>query len=82
VQSHPATRYKDRLRIGHKDYPLVVKRVVRSPFNGDERKADAIYYDDEVGLWREVVNEEDRLNLARAVEEGRLSLVEPIQWPR
>jgi hypothetical protein len=56
--------------------------VVRSPFNGDERKADAIYYDDEVGLWREVVNEEDRLNLARAVEEGRLSLVEPIQWPR
>jgi hypothetical protein len=81
VQSHPAIRYKDRLRIGHKDYPLVVKRVVRSPFNGDERKADAVYYD-EVGLWREVVNEEDRLSLARAVEEGRLTLVEPAQWPR
>lgn len=42
VQSHPATRYKDRLRIGPKEYPLVIKRMVRSPFNGDERKAGSL----------------------------------------
>lgn len=81
TQSHPAARYPDRPRIGHKEYPLVVKRLVRSPFNGSDRKADAVYYDDEVGQWRKVVNETDRLTLARAVEEGRVRLVDPAYWP-
>lgn len=78
----PAEQYKDRLRIGSKDYPLVVKRLVLSPFSGGGRKADAIYYDDELNQWREVVDEEDRVNLAKAVEEGRLSIVDPNDWPK
>ena len=78
----PAEQYKDRLRIGSKDYPLIVKRLVLSPFSGGGRKADAIYYDDELNQWREVVDEEDRVNLAKAVEEGRLSIVGPNDWPK
>lgn len=78
----PAERYKDRIRIGSKDYPLVVKRVVLSPFSAGGRKADAVYYDDDLNQWREVVDEEDRVNLARAVDEGRLSVVEPNDWPK
>jgi hypothetical protein len=32
--------------------------------------------------WREVVDEEDRVNLAKAVDEGRLSVVDPNDWPK
>ena len=78
----PAERYKDRIRIGSKDYPPVVKRVVLSPFSAGGRKADAVYYDDDLNQWREVVDEEDRVNLARAVDEGRLSIIEPNDWPK
>lgn len=81
ISGRPAEVYKDRLRIGQKDYPLVVKRVVLSPFSGG-RKADAVYYDDELGQWREVIDEEDRINLAKAVDEGRLSIIEPEDWPK
>jgi hypothetical protein len=80
VQGHPAERYKDRIRIDDQDYPLVVKRVVRSPLSG-ERKADAVYYDEALEQWREVVDDRDRVNLARAVEAGRISIVEPADWP-
>ncbi len=79
--SSPAERYRDRIRIGNKDYPLVVKRVLMAPFSGG-RKADAVYYDDELNQWREVVDEEDRVNLAKAVDEGRLSVVDPNDWPK
>ncbi len=78
----PAERYKDRIRIDGQDYPLVVKRVVLSPFSPGGRKADAVYYDDGLKSWREVVDEEDRANLARAVDEGRLSVVDPDDWPK
>lgn len=79
--SSPAERYKDRIRIGNKDFPLVVKRVLLAPFSGG-RKADAVYFDDELNQWREVIDEQDRLNLAKAVEEGRLSIIDPIDWPK
>jgi hypothetical protein len=58
----------------------VVKRLVRSPVSG-QVKADAVYYDDNLGQWRTVVESEDRLNLARAVQEGRLSVVDEKDWP-
>jgi hypothetical protein len=71
-----AERYQDRIRIGEQDYPLVVKRLVRSPVSG-QVKADAVYYDDNLSQWRAVIEDEDRLNLARAVQEGRKG----ISWP-
>lgn len=77
----PVTRYKDRIRIDGRDYPLVVKRVLTSPINGGRRKVDAIYYDDILGQWREVVDEEDRVNLARAVEIGLVAVIDPANWP-
>jgi hypothetical protein len=80
-RSTPAARYQDRIRIAERDYPLVVKRLVRSPVSG-QVKADAVYYDDSLGQWRTVVETEDRLNLARAVQEGRLSVVGEKDWPK
>lgn len=77
----PAERYRDRIRLDGRDYPLVVQRVNRS-LSGGPPKADALYYDDRMGRWRVVVEEEDRINLARAVKEGRLSLVDEADWPR
>ena len=77
----PASRYKDRIRIDGRDYPLVVKRLVTSPINGGRRKVDAIYYDDRLQEWRDVVDEEVRIDLARAVEAGLVSVVDPTQWP-
>jgi hypothetical protein len=58
----------------------VVKRLVRSPVSG-QVKADAVYYDDNLGQWRTVVEDGDRLNLARAVQEGRISVVDEKDWP-
>jgi hypothetical protein len=77
----PAARYPDRIRIDHRDYPLVIKRLVASPLNGGPRKVDAIYYDDRVGCWCDIVDEETRLSLARAVEAGLVSVVDPAYWP-
>ena len=80
-RSTPAERYQDRIRIGNQDYPLAVKRLVRSPVTG-QIKAEAVYYDDNLGRWREVVEDEDRLNLAQAVQEGRISIVDMADWPQ
>jgi hypothetical protein len=77
----PAERYKDRIRISNRDYPLAVKRLVRSPVSG-QVKADAVYYDSDRSRWREVVEDEDRINLARAVQEGRISVVDQADWPK
>lgn len=77
----PAARYRDRIRIDNRDYPLVIKRVVTSAINGGQRKVDAIYYDDRVGRWCDIVDEGTRISLARAVEAGRVSVVEPAYWP-
>lgn len=74
-------RYRDRIKIGHKEYPLVVKRVVATPFGDNMRRADAIYYDDEVRAWRVVDDDEDRLNLAKAVDEERLAVTPMTEWP-
>lgn len=77
----PAARYPDRIRIDNRDYPLVIKRLVASPLNGGQRKVDAIYYDDRVGHWCDIVDEETRISLARAVEAGLVSVVDPAYWP-
>lgn len=74
-------KYRDRLRIGNREYPLVVKRVVQSPFGDQQRKADAIFYDEESYQWRVVDDEEDRISLARAVAEGRLRTTPAEEWP-
>jgi hypothetical protein len=76
----PVARYRDRIRIDNRDYPLVIKRVVMSPING-QCKVDAVYYDDRVGCWCDIVDEETRINLARAVEAGLMSVIDPIHWP-
>lgn len=74
-------KYKDRLRIGQREYPLVVKRVVQSPFGDQQRKADAVIYDEESSQWRVVDDEDDRITLARAVAEGRLRTIPAEDWP-
>jgi hypothetical protein len=76
----PAEQYRDRLRIGEREYPLVVKRVTTHPLSG-QRKADAVYYDDTLQQWRAVVEDEDKIKLARAVDAGRLAVVDPADWP-
>ncbi len=74
-------KYKDRLRLGNRDYPVVVKRVVQSPFGDPQRKADALIYDEDSAQWRVVDDEEDRINLARAVAEGRIKTTPAEEWP-
>jgi hypothetical protein len=74
-------KYKDRLRIGQREFPLVVKRVVQSPFGDQQRKADAVIYDEESAQWRVVDDEEDRISLARAVAEGQLRTTPAEEWP-
>jgi hypothetical protein len=73
-------QYKDRLRLGDKDYPLVVKRVSTSLTTG-QRKADAIYYDEERRRWLTISADQICLDLANAVDEGRLSPVPVEAWP-
>jgi hypothetical protein len=73
-------RYKDRLRLGDKEYPLVVKRVSTSLSTG-RRKADAIYYHEESSQWLTITDDRTCLDLAKAVDERRLNLVPAEAWP-
>jgi hypothetical protein len=46
-----------------------------------QRKADAIYYDEERRRWLTITANQTCLDLAKAVDEGRLSLVPAEAWP-
>ena len=68
----PYERIADRYRTADgKLYPLLIRGLRTNPLTM-ARKADAIYYDGELKRWREVVEDEAQLSLAREVEAGRL----------
>jgi hypothetical protein len=69
-----------RLNVAGKEYPLIVKRVASHPFN-NARRADAIYYDDAIKQWREVVDDATREDIARAVDQGTISITDQNLWP-
>lgn len=58
----------------------MVKRVTTHPLSG-QRKADAVYYDDSLQQWRAVVEDDDKIKLARAAGIDRLAVVDPADWP-
>jgi hypothetical protein len=72
--------YPDRLRLGGREYPLVIKRITTSPLTS-QRKADALYFDDESGRWYVVTDSQICLDLARAVDESRLTVAPVRDWP-
>lgn len=58
-----------------RERPVVVRRIVVSPLT-KVRKADAQYYDEETGQWRDIMADDLRIQLARAVEEGVIKSME------
>lgn len=65
-----------KLNIDGQDRQVVVERVMTDPIR-QTKKAEARYYDDELGVWRRVVDDGLRVELARAVEGGTLSIDKP-----
>jgi len=63
------------MRIEGQERPVIVKRVVISPLT-KTRKADAQYYDDRKGEWRQIVEDPVRQLLARAVDDGLVRTTE------
>lgn len=76
----PLDRVTARFVIDGKEYPLIVKRIMKNPITGALR-ADAVYFDDSTKQWREVVEDADREQLAQAVAEGKLPVTPPDDWP-
>jgi len=76
----PYVAIKDRYHHPNgQHYPLVVRRVVTNPIS-HTRKAEAMYYDGDMKMWREIVDDETREALAREVEAGKLKVMD--EWSR
>lgn len=76
----PLESVKARFVTDGKEYPLIVKRIMKNPISGVLR-ADAVYFDELTKQWREVVEAADRESLAQAVAEGKLAVTAPEDWP-
>jgi hypothetical protein len=63
----------DRVNIEGQDRPVVIKRIVTSPLT-QRRRADALFYDEDIKQWREVVDDDIRERLAKAVDEGLIKM--------
>ena len=72
----PYERIQDRYHAPNgQQYPLLVRGLKTSPITMT-RKADAIYYDGEMKRWREIVDDEAQIALAKEVEAGRLKITQ------
>jgi hypothetical protein len=74
---HPLDNIGPRVRIGDKEYRVMVRRIVKS---ADERSlADATYYDEENGAWKIVADDNIREKLASQVEAGMMPMWDEIE---
>lgn len=82
ARAQPLTpsQVSDRLSIEGQERPVLVKRLVTSPLT-QRRRADALYYDEDLRQWREVVDDTLRERLAEAVDDGLMQVTPPEQWP-
>jgi hypothetical protein len=70
----PFERIKDRYHAPNgQQYPLLVRGLKTNPISMT-KKADAIYYDGELKRWREIVDDEAQVALAKEVEAGQLEI--------
>ncbi len=68
------------VRIGGQDRPLVIRRVVKGVFSGQDR-ADAAWYDADLGRWRIIDDDDTRSRIAGAVAAGDLHISPGSDWP-
>ena len=82
MSNQPLTPEKvtDRINIEGQDRPVVIKRLMTSPIT-NRRRADAVFFDEEIKEWREVVDDDVRERLAAAVDEGLMSVTPSARWP-
>lgn len=74
---HPLDNIGPRVRIGDKEYRVMVRRIVKS---ADERSlADATYYDEENDAWKIVADDNIRERLASQVEAGMMPIWDEIE---
>jgi len=74
--SDPYERIKDRYQASNgRQYPLLVRGVKTNPITMT-KKADAIYYDGDMKRWREIVDDEVQVALAKEVEAGKLKVTQ------
>lgn len=74
---HPLDNIGPRVRIGDKEYRVMVRRIVKS---ADQRSlADATYYDEENDAWKIVVDDNIRERLASQVEAGMMPIWDEIE---
>lgn len=72
----PYERIKDRYQAPNgQQYPLLIRGLKTNPISMT-KKADAIYYDGEMKRWREIVDDEVQVALAREVEAGKLKVTQ------
>ncbi len=71
---------RQTIKIDGQARPLVVRRIVKGVFSGQD-KADAAWYDEGSGTWRMIVDDEQRAQIARAVNAGDLQVDRPGDWP-
>jgi len=73
TEIHPLDNIGPRVRMGDRDYKVMVSRV-RPASAGQPSLAEAAYYDDEAAVWKQITDLATREKLAAQVEAG---LVQP-----
>lgn len=68
---HPLDNIGARVRLNNQEYKVMIRRVIKSP-DGQPARADATYFDETAGVWKEVTDDEARQHLAAQVEAGLL----------
>ena len=75
----PYERIQDRYQAPNgRQYPLLVRALKTNPITMT-KKADAIYYDGEMKRWREIVDDDVKLALAKDVEASKLKVTQDWQ---
>jgi hypothetical protein len=67
---HPLDNIGTRAEVDGKEVKVMIRRVVGSNSPNQPTLADATYFDDEAGVWKEVTDAVTRQKLAAQVEAG------------
>lgn len=78
---HPLDGIGPRVRIGRKDCKVMVMKVTPG-ISGAPDLADAVYYDEEASVWKEIKDSSIRAKLAAQVAEGLIEPVEACELPK
>ncbi len=76
----PYRTIKDRIKLGDKFYPVLIKSILRHPIHTDQRVVDAIFYDPADRQWKSIADPNALTWLLQQVQTGRMAITTDWQF--